>query len=331
MEHEKKHSWLLVGLETVLVLLAAFLASMVLGAFALFGTALVVEEDGLAAMIGQSGKLELSMTANEAAGPPSIEETRAAVQETIAKADVIVQPQTDGEWSLTAWFEGEAPDGGLGRLLGALQALGWSHGEPALSRQPTLMGAMENPTRMRTYVPPLMTMQALCFVFAAWAMLRWRKPPPLSVVKRAMPAAMLWGVGGALLAFVASSLIGGLLHLLGLEVEEQAWIRALMSDGNALLGLAPWLVLIGPISEEVFFRGYVFRRAYTAIGPGAGYALSALLFGVIHLHPVGIPMYAVIGLVFCWVHRRTGTLWAPVIAHVVYNGVVLIVSFFVGG
>ncbi|NIM62730.1 MAG: CPBP family intramembrane metalloprotease, partial [Acidobacteria bacterium] len=51
--------------------------------------------------------------------------------------------------------------------------------------------------------------------------------------------------------------------------------------------------------------------------------VSAVLFAVIHWHPIGFPMYAIIGLVFCWVYRRTGNLWAPVCGHVIYNAIVV--------
>ena len=64
--------------------------------------------------------------------------------------------------------------------------------------------------------------------------------------------------------------------------------------------------------------------------PNGGFTVDrAVLFGLIHVHPVGIPMYVTIGLVFCWVHRRTGSLLAPVVAHVIYNGIVLAIPLLV--
>ena len=321
-----RKSILLVILETGVALLLAFFASILLGGLAFVATAALVEEDGVMALMGTGRKMSVALSATDPEKTPSLADTTELVQQALPGADVIVVPDGSDSKVLMAWLTADLPNNALGTIVGELQRLGWERPEPSVVVQPGLMGAMENPRRMRVYIPSLMSLQALCFVAATWILLRWRKPAALGP-KRGLKAVAAWGAGAAVVAFLFSSLIGGLLRLLGLEIEEQGWIQALMADRDALLGLAPWLVLIGPISEEVFFRGYVFRRVHAAAGPGLGYAVSAVLFGFIHLHPVGFPMYTAIGLVFCWVHRRTGTLWAPVIAHVLYNGIVLSIPF----
>ena len=64
-----------------------------------------------------------------------------------------------------------------------------------------------------------MIAQALCFVVAAWVMLRWRKPEPLPGTST--PVATLgWGIGAAFAAFALSSAIAVTLNLLGLEIKE---------------------------------------------------------------------------------------------------------------
>ena len=50
------------------------------------------------------------------------------------------------------------------------------------------------------------------------------------------------------------------------------------------------------------------------------------LFAVIHLNPSGIVVYFVIGLVLAFLYLRTGRLWAPILAHMVHNGVVFAIG-----
>jgi len=328
MPQDPLESRLLVLIEPVVVLLVAFVGSMGLGFVAFFATAVVLEDKGVGILVEYNRKLVVSLTPADVAEPPSLDEAADIVRDVLPGADVIVLPEEEDSWTLTAWYEDELPEGSSGAISAELMHLGWEHPDSTLTVQPSLMAAMENPRRMKLYLPPLMGAQALCFIAMTMLMLRWRRPRAFAKTA-GLPAVFGWGVLTAVGAFVLSTLIGLTLNALGLEIEEQAWIQALMSDGNTLLLLSPLLVLIGPISEEVFFRGYVFRRLYFGATPAWAYAVSAVLFGLIHLHWVGIPMYITIGLMFCWVHRKTGTLWAPVVAHVVYNAGVLLIPFLV--
>jgi membrane protease YdiL (CAAX protease family) len=315
-------------IEPPLVLLLAFCVSILLGVLGFMGTALVVESDPIGALIGVERKLDIRLTPKEAEALPSLEDTRGLIVSIFDKVDVIVVPEGENTWRLQAWIDGDPAGDTFASLAPRLDELGWDGAVPRMTTQPRYSGVAENPRRMRAYVPPAMTLQALSFIFAAWVMIRWRKPRGFE--RRASPVETIaWAIAAAVVAFGTSTLLGGLLQLTGLEVEEQAWIQALMSDRSVLLVVMPWLVLVGPVSEEVFFRGYVFRRVWSSSGPRAAYALSALLFALIHWHPIGVPMYALIGLVFCWVYRKTGSLWAPVVAHVVYNGIVVSIPLLV--
>jgi len=326
---EKPRSRFLVLVEPLLVLLLALAASLLLGALSFMATAALVEDDPIGVLSGTQRKLDIALTQKDPETPAALDETKDTIRSLFDTDETIVVREGDSGWRLMAWIDGAPPDDRLAALAVELDELGWDGAVPMMTIQPGLLGVAEIPRKMRVYVPPALTLQAMLFVLAAWFMVRWRKPRGFGRVVR--PAqAIAWGVVAAVAAFVISTLIGGLLHLTGMEVKEQAWIQALMADRSALLAVMPWLVLVGPVSEEAFFRGYVFRRLWSSAGPYAAYAVSALLFAVIHWHPVGLPVYAVIGLIFCWVYRRTGSLWAPVVGHVVYNGIVVSTPLLLG-
>jgi membrane protease YdiL (CAAX protease family) len=123
-----------------------------------------------------------------------------------------------------------------------------------------------------------------------------------------------------------SLVVGLLLKLVGLPVEEQAWLVELYSDPGTLLRISPWVVLVAPVSEEVFFRFYVLRVIAVHMGFPTGIVVSSLMFAMVHLNPSGILIYFGIGCVFAWVYQRTGRLIAPIVGHMTLNAFVLIIT-----
>ncbi len=77
--------------------------------------------------------------------------------------------------------------------------------------------------------------------------------------------------------------------------------------------------IIGPIYEEMFFRGVLLRRLHTKLSYPAAAVLSSLLFGLYHVSPVNM-IYAFLGgLLFSWILYRTKSLRAAMITHCAGN------------
>ena len=83
--------------------------------------------------------------------------------------------------------------------------------------------------------------------------------------------------------------------------------------------------LVVPVMEELFWRSFVMRwldnTRFTQVDPGAvglkAVAITSVLFGVEHnLWLAGI----VAGLAYAWLYRRHRSLWSPIAAHAVTNG-----------
>lgn len=77
--------------------------------------------------------------------------------------------------------------------------------------------------------------------------------------------------------------------------------------------------VIGPFSEELVFRGMVFR-GYKNSGPVFWSVFwSALLFGLMHLNFNQAAYAIALGIMFALLVEATGSLWSSVIAHMVFN------------
>ena len=97
-----------------------------------------------------------------------------------------------------------------------------------------------------------------------------------------------------------------------------------LTDANTwltwtVLGVA--VVVAAPVGEELFFRGLVFPVVRDRWGLAAGLAISGALFALVHFEiSVVIPFWG-IGMLFAWSYHRSGTLWTPILAHAIFNGV----------
>jgi membrane protease YdiL (CAAX protease family) len=175
-------------------------------------------------------------------------------------------------------------------------------------------------------LPLLMSIQAVVFLAGGLLLARGRVGRGICQAATSRPRAALLGVASGIAAVVLSAVVSLLLKLMGMPVEEQAWLVELYGDPGTLLRISPWVVLISPVAEEIFFRFYVFRFIAAHAGYPTGLVVSSLMFAMIHLNPSGVLIYLGIGCVMAWVYRRTGRLVAPILGHVTLNAIVLISS-----
>jgi membrane protease YdiL (CAAX protease family) len=79
------------------------------------------------------------------------------------------------------------------------------------------------------------------------------------------------------------------------------------------------LVVVGPLVEELVFRGLLFGALAPRIGVLLGALVSALLFGLAHGDPVLFPSLAALGFVNALLYARTANLTAAVVLHGLSN------------
>lgn len=109
-------------------------------------------------------------------------------------------------------------------------------------------------------------------------------------------------------------------------------VRAAMADRDLPIRTAHWLGVEIPIgtvwSEETAFRGALATAAAGAFGPGGGRALQALTFGLTHIPDARatgdsvlgtVAVTGLTGWVFALMAERSGSLMAPMLAHLAIN------------
>jgi membrane protease YdiL (CAAX protease family) len=94
--------------------------------------------------------------------------------------------------------------------------------------------------------------------------------------------------------------------------------------GIAIFAVAS-IVVIAPVAEEIFFRGFFFAglRTRWSLWPSA--LLSGAIFGLVHA-PTGptaaIPL-AGLGVGLAWLYNKTGSLWPSMLAHFLNNALAI--------
>lgn len=92
-----------------------------------------------------------------------------------------------------------------------------------------------------------------------------------------------------------------------------------LANGGNVVFSALVLAVLGPLGEEVFFRGFLFGALAQRMRVGGAIAASAAVFALLHMElGVLIPIF-VTGLLLTWLYARTGSLWPSFLAHLGQN------------
>jgi membrane protease YdiL (CAAX protease family) len=94
---------------------------------------------------------------------------------------------------------------------------------------------------------------------------------------------------------------------------------------------AAFAVTLGPLMEELFFRGFLYPVVARRLGAVWGILLTALPFGLMHFFQYGNSWGAVlivflVGVVLTTVRAMTKSVAASFLAHVGYNGTLMVLA-----
>lgn len=148
-----------------------------------------------------------------------------------------------------------------------------------------------------------------------WASLRWKAGSVGSV------QAASWGLAAAF----AIAFLGVALKTPDLNNP----MKELLSEPLSLVLVGILGVTIGPVAEEIVFRGFMQPLFVRSLGPVAGVLLAAALFGLMHLQEYGNSwrhgvLIAAAGAAFGWMRQASGSTRAAALMHAAYNGTQLV-------
>lgn len=96
-------------------------------------------------------------------------------------------------------------------------------------------------------------------------------------------------------------------------------------------GTVPALLVIAlapAICEEALFRGYFFSAAKKRLNPAAAVLAGGIVFGIYHLSLVRFFTTGLLGILFCYVVYRTGSIFLASLMHFINNAAAVFVMFY---
>ena len=132
------------------------------------------------------------------------------------------------------------------------------------------------------------------------------------------------------------SLIGAVVELVvngSLESLEMRGELLFAGAEPTILNFLVSLLMIGvlvPISEELFFRGLLYRWFQLRFKFWPAVLLSSLLFGLAHYDSLAVIISSfVLGIANAIAMERTKSIWVPIVMHMVTNGAAVALMYFV--
>ena len=122
-----------------------------------------------------------------------------------------------------------------------------------------------------------------------------------------------------------------------IAVNRIPWPEALLEEyltqSGALetaLPLVDFLtvVLVGPLVEEMIFRGVIYDALCTFLPAGFAVVFQGMLFGSVHGSMIWILYAALMGCLLGYVRKRTGSLRPCLLMHMAFNGASYLFSAF---
>ncbi len=148
---------------------------------------------------------------------------------------------------------------------------------------------------------------ALWKYHVGWATLGFRPCPA---------KALRWG-GSVLLWYYTCTVVARLVLAL-LHVRMQGNVVWLLQRSSPWVGMLVGSGL-GPVLEELFFRGFLFAGLRQQYRLPTAAVISATLFALIHVQWTHFVPLVVLGFLLATLYERSNSLWPPIVTHVMLN------------
>lgn len=126
-------------------------------------------------------------------------------------------------------------------------------------------------------------------------------------------------------AAVIGAYVVTIAYIVGMEatgidlLTPESTVPVEITRDDLTLSVAAAATVVGaPLSEELFFRGFVFA-GLLRWGFWKAMAVSSLAFSIIHLDPGSVILFFGIGATMAWLFYRRGSLWDAIAFHFLFN------------
>lgn len=158
--------------------------------------------------------------------------------------------------------------------------------------------------------------------FGTWYYFRERQYPFRPNYKSAFSlknigCIIVMGVLGQYASNLIATLTGVLIPSAMDSYEDLAKNFDLSTASPVLMILA--VCIVGPIAEELVFRGMIFGKLRRAFSFWPAAIISGLMFGIFHMNIMQGVYASVLGVLLAYVYEKTQTIFGSIFFHIVFN------------
>jgi uncharacterized protein len=243
-----------------------------------------------------------------------------------------LKPKPFGFWSTTGWLllaifgslVASAVVTGIGLAIAIIAKFGSIE---SLFENQTAAFARQNAFIIVYGIGALIYVFAVLFVALGARLARWRFVDYVALAwpeRRHIVLAI-----AATLALMGIDVALDYVFKFGAQDHAKMVLEYVAAKGASALPLM-WLLIVvfAPIVEEIVFRGFLFRgwAASWLRVPGT-VVLTSLIFGALHFQYsiAGVVYCILLGFLFAWLRLRSGTIVAPILAHMLNNSITMAV------
>jgi hypothetical protein len=86
-------------------------------------------------------------------------------------------------------------------------------------------------------------------------------------------------------------------------------------------------IIIAPLVEEIYFRGFILQTLAKKIGPVWGILLTALIFAAVHFQFQSIMPLLILSVILNVLYLRTNSIWPGIIFHIFNNSIAFALTY----
>ncbi len=158
-----------------------------------------------------------------------------------------------------------------------------------------------------------------------WLGLKWKNWPWVVVIAPVTVLTM-WAIFAGLYAIGYDTLMESLDVK---KVQETVELLQETKDITVLVLMAITAVFVAPVCEEVVFRGYLYPVLKKFNGVWIAAVVSALIFSAAHGNMSALLPLFLFGLALVLLYEVTGSIWAPISAHFLFNAATVTIQMLV--
>ncbi len=143
-----------------------------------------------------------------------------------------------------------------------------------------------------------------------------------------IPGIILLAAGGQSVCNYLAEFIGSLMPSWYEFYEQIMESMGLTEQSSLSIPLILYAIVIGPMCEELTFRGLSFTYARRSMGFWGANIISSLLFGLMHMNPLQASYAILVGLVLGAIYEKSRNIFVTMGIHITFNLMGLILGPF---